>query len=191
MGAAEPPRTAWIVLLRGINVAGRNVLPMGELAEILESLGLEEVDTYAQSGNVVFRRGEEGLAPDDIADLEEEIAEAIEERRGFRPRILVFDVDRLERAVEDNPFPEAEDEPKTLHAFLLANEPEDPDLESLEEIRAPSERFRLAADVLYLHAPDGIGRSKLVANVEKHLGVAATARNWRTIRRLREMAGGG
>ena len=164
---------------------------MDELVEILAAQGLEDVDTYAQSGNVVFQRGEEGGARGDVAELEEEIADAIERRRGFQPRILVFGADRLERAIEDNPFHEAEDEPRTLHAFFLADEPEDPDLEALEAIRAASERFQLERDVFYLHAPDGIGRSKLVANVEKHLGVAATARNWRTVRRLQEMAGAG
>lgn len=176
--------STWILLLRGINVGGRNVLRMGELAELLESLGLREVETYAQSGNVVFRAEQEPSGT-----LEDEIADAIEECRGFRPRVLLLEADRLEEAIASNPFPGAEAEPGTLHLYFLASEPTDPDLEALEENRAPSERFHLADDVLYLHAPDGIGRSKLAGSVEKHLGVPATARNWRTVGRLAEMVG--
>lgn len=175
----------WILLLRGINVGGRNRLPMDDLVSILESLGLEDVETYIQSGNVVFRSP--GKVP---PTLEDEIGAAIEESHGFRPRVLLLRARRLERAAGSNPFPEAEAEPKTLHVFFLASEPESPDVEALTGIASPSERFHLAEDVFYLHAPDGIGRSKLAANVEKHLGVAATARNWRTVDRLREMARG-
>ncbi len=90
--------------------------------------------------------------------------------------------------MESNPFPEAEAEPKTLHLFFLASAPEAADIESLTEAKSPSERFHLTDHVFYLHAPDGIGRSKLAANAEKYLGVAITARNWRTVQKLREMA---
>lgn len=174
--------TTWILLLRGINVGGRNRLPMGDLVSILESSGLEDVETYIQSGNVVFRSAKVS------STLGEEIATAVEERHGFRPRVLLLDADRLREAAESNPFPEAEAEPGTLHLFFLATAPESPDVEALDRLVSPSERFHLAGDVFYLHAPDGIGRSKLAANVEKHLGVAATARNWRTVERLREMS---
>lgn len=175
--------STWILLLRGINVGGRNRLPMGELVELLEALGLEDVDTYIQSGNVVFRSAGE-LSP----GLGEEIAAAIEDRHGFRPRALLLPAEQLDQAAESNPFPAAEAEPKTLHLFFLGDVPEEPDVESLNELRAPSERFHLVDRVLYLHAPDGIGRSKLAARAERHLGVSATARNWRTVEKLRQMA---
>lgn len=174
----------WILLLRGINVGGKNLLPMRELVEVLESLGLEEVRTYVQSGNAVFRAS--GAVP---ARLGDKVAAAIEERKGFRPHVLLLPADRLERAVRGNPFPEAEAEPGRLHLFFLDSAPESPDLDGLEATRAPTERFHLAADVFYLHAPDGIGRSKLAAKAERLLGVPATARNWRTVQKLREMAG--
>ena len=102
--------------------------------------------------------------------------------------VLILSADQLEDAIESNPFPEAEAEPKTLHLFFLAWAPAAPDIESLTEAKSPSERFHLTDHVFYLHAPDGIGRSKLAANAEKFLGVAATARNWRTVQKLREMA---
>lgn len=173
----------WILLLRGINVGGRNVLPMRELVEILEALGLEDVRTYVQSGNVVFWARRE-VPP----RLGEEVAAAVEERKGFRPHVLLISRDRLERAIRANPFPEAEAEPKSLHLFFLASPPDAPDLDGLNDARPPTERFHLADDVFYLHAPDGIGRSKLAAKAERLLGVDATARNWRTVRKLSEIA---
>lgn len=175
--------TLWIALLRGVNVGGRNRLPMGDLVSVLESLGLEDVQTYIQSGNVVFR------SPGEVSPaLAEDVARAIEDRHGFRPRVHLLDGGRLEEAVESNPFPEAASEPRTLHLFFLSSPPDTPDIESLTEKRSPSERFHLDGDVFYLHTPDGIGRSRLAANVERHLGVSATARNWRTVEKLREMA---
>lgn len=173
-----------ILLLRGINVGGNNPLPMKELVEILESLGLENVRTYIQSGNVVF---ESSGGPRET--LGEEIAAAIEERRGFRPHVLVLSADRLREAMEANPYPEAETDPKRLHLFFLASPPPAPDLDALDEARDPTERFDLEGDVFYLHAPEGVGRSKLASKAEKLLGVEATARNWRTVQKLVEMAG--
>jgi uncharacterized protein (DUF1697 family) len=76
-----------------------------------------------------------------------------------------------------------------LHLFFLATVALEPDLASLESLRADSERYALVEDVFYLHAPDGIGRSKLAARVERALGVPATARNWRTVGKLVEMVG--
>jgi uncharacterized protein (DUF1697 family) len=87
-----------------------------------------------------------------------------------------------------NPFPEAESEPKTLHVYFLASSPECPDLDALEGIKGERERFVLKDEIFYLHAPDRVGRSKLAANAEKLLGVPATARNWRTVRKVMAMA---
>ena len=94
----------------------------------------------------------------------------------------------MAKAVEANPFPEAESEPKTLHVHFLASMPKNPDFAILESIKSERERFVLKDGVLYLHAPDGIGRSKLAANAEKLLGVPATSRNWRTVRKIIDMA---
>ncbi|MGB9093845.1 MAG: DUF1697 domain-containing protein [Gallionella sp.] len=98
------------------------------------------------------------------------------------------DAARLEKIVKANPFPEAEAAGNTLHFNFLAEIPPRPDLAGIEKIRASSERCALKGGVLYLHAPDGIGRSKLAANMEKLLGVTMTGRNWNTVSRLREMA---
>ncbi len=173
----------WIALFRGINVGGKNILPMNELVRDLQSLHLENIKTCIQSGNAIFRSS--GPVS---ATLGAKIAAKIENRRGFRPHVLILGADQLENAIESNPFSEAEAEPKTLHLFFLASAPAAPDIESLTEAESPSERFHLTDHVFYLHAPDGIGRSKLAANAEKFLGVPVTARNWRTVQKLWEMA---
>ena len=173
----------FVALFRGINVGGRNSLPMRELAELLRGLGLQEVRTYIQSGNVVFQSKSGGPA-----DLAGRMGDAIEKSHGFRPVVVLLEIDELQSAMTANPFPEAESEPKTLHLYFLASEPEIADLETLASIRHESERFKLEGKVFYLHAPEGIGRSRVAAWVEKSLGVAVTARNWRTVSKINAMA---
>jgi len=175
----------FIALFRGINVVGRNKLPMEQLVSILESLGLKDVETYIQSGNAVFRS-----KASDATRLATKVSAAIEEARGFRPAVMLLEPRELQMAIEANPFREGEAEPNKLHLYFLGSAPKQPDLAALQDLASARERFALKDRVFYLHAPDGIGRSKLAARVEKSLGVAATARNWRTVTRVAEMAEG-
>lgn len=175
--------TTYIALFRGVNVGGNKVLPMKELARLLEDLGLHGVRTYLQSGNAVFRSKER-----DAASLASALSAAVEKQRGFAPHVLLLSLPDLERAVAANPFPEAASEPQTLHLYFLASAPAEPDLSALERLRSERERFALEGSVFYLHAPDGVGRSKLAASAEKLLGVAATARNWRTVGQVLTLA---
>jgi uncharacterized protein (DUF1697 family) len=167
----------YVVLLRGINVGGKNILPMKELAMLLERLGYQNVRTYIQSGNVVLRSA---TRPGD------EIAAEIETHYGFRPRICVIDADALAQASADNPFPEGE--AKQVHFFFCHTPPDHPDTDRIEQLRAESERYALTNRVFYLYAPEGIGRSKLAAGVERCLGVPVTARNLRTVVKLLDIA---
>jgi uncharacterized protein (DUF1697 family) len=112
----------------------------------------------------------------------------IKKRRGFEPHILLLKFEDIKRAITENPFPEAESDPKTLHVGFLAASPQNPDLKKLERFKSKTERFRLVDNRFYLHAPDGVGRSKLAANAEKLLGVPMTDRNWSTVRKVWEMA---
>jgi uncharacterized protein (DUF1697 family) len=174
--------TAYITLLRGINVGGRNALPMRELVALLEALGLRNVQTYIQSGNVVFETDRA-----DAARLAEGISASVQRSHGFRPHVLILGKPEIESAIKANPFPEAVDHPRSLHLFFLASAPQEPDLASLERVRRHTERFALAGEVVYLHAPEGIGRSKLAARVERALGVPVTARHWRTVTKIADM----
>ena len=173
----------WIALLRGINVGGKNTLPMSELLDVLRSLNLKNVRTYIQSGNAIFQ------SPREISSkLGAKIATQIAERHGFTPGVLILGAEDWQMVVDANLFPEAESDPKTLHCFFPGTTPIAPDLALMDSVKAPTERFQLTDRVFYLHAPDGIGRSRLAAKVEKHLGVTVTARNWRTVQKLLEMA---
>ncbi len=174
----------WIALLRGINVGGNNILPMVELRANLSALGFTNVKTYIQSGNVVFES-----SAGSASSIADKMSNCIEESHGFRPRVLVLELDDLLAAVEANPFPEGIDEPKTLHFSFLAEPAVNADRTTMDELKSPTERYQLTEHVFYLHAPDGIGRSKLATKVEKLLGVAATARNYRTVVKLVAMAG--
>ncbi len=173
----------FIALFRGINVGGSHVLPMDELTSILERFKLKDVRTYIQSGNVLFRS-----AKRPPASLADEIATKIEKKKGFRPQVQIISRERFEHAMQLNPFREGEADPKTLHLYFLAKKPRLPDMKALTELKAPTENFQLREKIFYLHAPDGIGRSKLASSVEKILKVPATARNWRTVVKLSEMA---
>jgi uncharacterized protein (DUF1697 family) len=172
----------YIALFMGINIGGNNLLPMKELKAILEKLGSENVKTYIQSGNAVFHHAAKS---DELAN---KISVAVHKNSGFKPHVLLREPIDLEKAVAANPFPEAEKDPKHLHVFFLGSVPRKPDLDTLESIKIKSERFALKGKLFYFHAPDGVGRSKLAGRVEKALGVAATARNWRTVLKLLEMA---
>ncbi|MFN2122278.1 MAG: DUF1697 domain-containing protein [Candidatus Promineifilaceae bacterium] len=173
----------YICLLRGINVGGNNRLPMKELRSLLENMDLQNVQTYIQSGNVVFLSQEQ-----DAAVLSAEISAAIKDSFGFQPQVLILTGEELAAAMTANPFPEAEAEPKSLHLYFMASAPKNPDLAALEALRQESERFQLRDRVFYLHAPDGIGRSKLAVKVEKALAEPATARNWRSVDKIMSLA---
>lgn len=173
----------YIALLRGINVGGNNKLPMKALTALLEAMGLQKVKTYIQSGNVVFQSERT-----DSAALAKAITAAIAQAHGFAPQVFLLDIQALEAAMAANPYPEGTDEPKSLHLFFLDGIPQKTKLAALEALKAPNERFALIEQVFYLHAPDGIGRSKLAESIGKGVGVSLTARNWRTVSTIFEMA---
>lgn len=171
----------WVALFRGINVGGRNVLPMKDLRSLLEGIGCARVQTYIQSGNAVF-----DFADAEPLDLARLISETVRNAQGFTPQVFLLTANELAEALAANPFQAAQANPKTLHLFFLNAHPEPANLMALGDIKSSSEEFRLKGKVFYLHAPDGVGRSKLAAKAEKILGVDVTARNWRTVSKLLE-----
>lgn len=170
----------FIALFRGINVGGKNRLPMKELTALLEELGLKSIQTYIQSGNVIFQSRKK-----QTGKLAKEISARIGETHGFEPHLILLGTDELQSAIDNNPFPVKEG--KSLHFFFLDSVPRKPDLDKLQAVQTKSEQFHLQDKVFYLHAPDGIGRSKLAAKVEACLSVPVTARNWNTVSQLDKM----
>lgn len=173
----------YVAFFRGINVGGNGSLPMKELVAALEDTGARKVRTYIQSGNAVFASAEKNLTR-----LSMQLSTEIMKRRGFEPHVHILTLEALAKAIAENPFPEAVIDPGSLHLGFLASSPTSPDLKKLSSLRKDSERFQLTERVFYLHAPEGVGRSKLAASAEKILGVPMTDRNWRTVCKVMEMA---
>ena len=174
----------YVALFRGINVGGKQILPMQALREILAACGCEDVQTYIQSGNAIFSSE---VAP---GELSANITHAIQKRFGFAPQVLILTIDRFVAVAAANPFAEAEENPSCLHVAFLTEKPAAPNLDALNDLKVESERFLLKDDAFYLYAPDGIGRSKLAGKVDRHLGVATTGRNWRTVCKIIELVNG-
>ena len=165
----------YIVLLRGINVGGKNLVPMKELVALLDESNYQNIKTYIQSGNIVIQSQKK---PDDIASI-------IQERFGFEPVVYVLEESELNAAITKNPYRAPKG--KEIHFFFCKDKPKIDTLK-VEKYKSESEEFHIDGKVFYLYAPDGIGRSKLVANLESCLGVAVTGRNLNTIQKLQQMA---
>jgi len=169
----------WIALLRGINVGGKHIVPMKELIKLMENRGFSNVKTYIQSGNVVFQSD---TKPTD------EISELIEGRFGFRPWVFILNASELKTALDNNPYPT--DIGKTVHFFFCDQTPQNVDYELLESFKSPTEEYELVGNVFYLHAPDGIGRSKMAERIGRAFkGVTMTGRNLNTINKLIAIVG--
>jgi uncharacterized protein (DUF1697 family) len=176
--------TPWLALLRGINVVGRNKVPMKTLASALETAGFRSVRTYIQSGNVLFRS-----SGSDRRALASRIERLVARNFGCAPTVLVISKAELAAAIRGNPFPGAHQNHKLLHLYFLAARPKCPDIDSLSRLDIGREAFKLKGSVFYLWTPDGFPDSILRSRIERCLGVAATARNWRTVNELLKLLG--
>lgn len=173
-----------IALIRGINVGGKHMLPMELLRSLCEGLGLRDVRTLIQSGNVVFRcRGKS-------AGLGARIEAAIEKRCGFRPSVVVREHDDVRRVLKASPFDDHDSlDLSHLLVMFLAGEPQRGAKQALGVINASPERFVLDGRAVFLYYPNGIARPKVpMSAVEKAIGVSGTCRNWNTITKLVQMA---
>ena len=181
-----------VALLRGINVGGRNKVPMAELREVVTSLGHTGVTTYIQSGNVLFTTPEA-----DPARLASELEAAITGTFGIESSVVVLSRDELAQVLDQNPYPD-EPNPKLVHVVFLNGEPPGGLLERIKTaesaVAAKGSRDTVTAvgPALYLNTPDGYGTSELAQALLRILGradVAATARNWATATKLLSLCG--
>ncbi|MER5438118.1 DUF1697 domain-containing protein [Streptomyces sp. NPDC002790] len=179
----------YAALLRGINVGGNKKVPMAGLRPVVEGLGLTDVRTYLQSGNVAF------TVPSGGHDASEEslaaaITKAIEAEFGFPVDVLVRGHGYLKAVMADCPFPAADLEAKQLHVTYFSEPVTTDRFAAVDPAAFAPEEFRLGDRALYLYAPQGLGVSKLGAQLSRpalNKGLIATSRNWNTVTKLVEL----
>jgi uncharacterized protein (DUF1697 family) len=174
------PAPLHVALLRGINVGGKNLIPMVELTALFETAGARELRTYIQSGNVVF-----AASAADAPRIAERVRLAIARQRGFETPVVLRSAADWRAALEHNPFLAEGADPRSLHVAFLADEPSRARAAALDPRRSPGDRFQLLGRELYLHLPNGVARSKLTnAWIDRSLSTTSTLRNWRTVEAL-------
>ena len=176
----------YVALLRGINVGGNFKLPMKDLAAMFAKMGCTDVRTYIQSGNVIFR------ADDAVASrVPAVISKAIADRSGMKIPVVVRKADELRKVAEKNPFLARGTDDGRLYVYFLADRPAKTDVAKLDPARSLPHEFIVQGAEIYLYCPNGFGQTKLTnAYFDGKLGTVSTARNWRTVLKLLEMAGG-
>ncbi len=174
----------YIALLRGINVGGKNIIKMSELKRTFDSIGLCEVQTYIQSGNVIFKSDEEESV------LQSKIEHQIESTFGFPVKVVLRTLAELEEIILDCPFSKDEiseaeslSDKECLYVALLSISLPKEKTEYLNAYRSDSDDYRIIDRNVYLLFRNSISKSKLANNVQK-LDVAVTVRNWKTLNKL-------
>jgi uncharacterized protein (DUF1697 family) len=178
-------RNAFISMLRGVNVGGRKKMSMNELRSLYEALELERVVTHVQSGNVVFESAERN--PSTLAGR---IEDRIERAFGYRVPVFIRRTGEFERMLDGNPFLlKGQPDPSHLHVTFLYGLPSTSKVRALRPAVADGEGFSVQGREIYLHCPNGYGRTRLT-NVyfEKNLDMPATTRNWNTANALYRIA---
>ena len=178
---------AVVALLRGINVGGKAKVAMPELKQLFVDLGHEDVTTYIQSGNVVFRPGRR-VPADELVD---ELEEAVAGKLGVPASVLIRTDTQLDKVLRSNPFVDKGADPSKLHVTFLAEAPTKKTADAVAVPAGETDEFSVASGrkEVYVHCPNGYGRTKINNTFfEKKLGVAATTRTWNTVNKLLELA---
>jgi uncharacterized protein (DUF1697 family) len=175
----------FISMLRGINVGGQNSLRMAELKSLYEALGFEKVETYVQSGNVVFK-----TTQSDAVVLAALIQAQIERSFGLVVSVFTREPSDFQRILRSNPFLMGRNEdPTKLHVTFLYRTPKAAQWEALKSPPGVTDEFFPGEREIYLFCPNGYGRTKLSNTFfEKKLSIPATTRNWNTVQALFKLA---
>jgi uncharacterized protein (DUF1697 family) len=175
--------TTYIALLRGVNVGGHGKLAMATLRRIAEDCGYTDVRTYIQSGNLVFRSTARGSVK-----VAATLRAAIVADTGFEPPVVVRTAAELRQVVDGNPFADRSPEAMQLHVQFFGPVDRLPDLGALELGAYAPEEVVIRGRDLFMYLPDGIGKSKLAVDLNRRAKGMGTARNWRTVTTLLDMA---
>lgn len=176
----------YVALLRGVNVGGKNMLPMKNLVAMFEAAGCKDVRTYINSGNVVFS------APARIQKkLPVLITKQISEQFGFHVPVIVRSSEQLSETVRGNPFLREGQTEKALYVYFLAEQANADAIQRLDINRSPGDRFHMAGGEVYIHLTSGAADTKLTnAYFDSRLSTVCTGRNWATVLKLLEMTTG-
>ena len=175
--------TTYLALLRGINVGGKNKLPMKDLCEIFVAAGCDNVRTFIQSGNIIFCSSRS--APTQLPGL---ITSAIAKRFGYQIPIVLRTAEQMTNVLGNNPFLQAGAAEEELHVMFLADLPNPLRVKELDPDRSPPDRFAVRGQEIYLHLPNGVADSKLTNSYfDSKLATSSTGRNWRTVTKLCEL----
>lgn len=175
----------YLSILRGINVGGHKLIKMEALRKIYTNLGYQNVQTYIQSGNVIFQ-----ASNNNEKVLEEEITQKILTDFSFEVPVIVKDLVELKSIVENNPFLKGSSkELDYLHVTFLSAEPKKTDVEKISLDKYLPDEFKLIGKVIYLYCPNSYSKSKLTNNFfESKLKSTTTTRNWKTVNELLNIA---
>ncbi len=175
----------YIAMIRGINVSGQKLIKMADLKKACEEIGLTEVRTYIQSGNIVFDTPQRSAAK-----VAEAVADCIEKRFGHEVAVIVRTTAEMEKAVRANPYLSRKGvDLKRIYITFLNEAPSKSTLSGLAVPPSGKDEFQIIGKELFGYFPDGYGRTKLNNNLfERKLNTSATTRNWNTVLRLLEMA---
>jgi len=177
--------TRQIALLRAINLGSRRRVAMGDLRDLLTSLGYGDVRTLLQSGNVVLTSIRSGKT------LERELEKELSARFAIDIKVLVRTRAQLAAVIERNPLADLADDPKRYHVTFLSAKPDATRERELAELDLAPEQFVVSGREIYAWHPDGLQRSRLAAALsDSKLGVSGTSRNWSTITKLLALADG-
>jgi uncharacterized protein (DUF1697 family) len=177
-------KQTYVSLLRGINVGGHKRIKMDQLRKSLETLGFEQVKTYIQSGNIVFRT--EKASP---KVLSSKIQEKILTDFGFPVSVVCRTAQELKAAVENNPFSKERGiNLEKLHVMFLSATPTPAALKTLAGLTAAPEQSCCSGKEIYFYLPNGAGESILMKHpLDRILSVITTTRNWRTVNQVSQM----
>jgi len=175
----------YIILLRGINVSGKNKIKMADLRATLEVMNFANIQTYIQSGNIILETEE---MPN--TELSERIKNQIKTTFDYDVPTLALRLGEWCEIFENNPFLQKRNEDITkLHVTLLAELPDSELVKTIKDFQHKADEFQIVGKNIYLFCPEGYGRTKLTNNFfERKLKVAATTRNWKTMTKLMELS---
>jgi len=174
----------FIALLRGINVSGQKQIKMTDLTKLFEDSGFTNVQTYIQSGNVIFESQNSNTKA-----IKNQIEKKVKEKYKFDVEVFITTNKELNNILRKNPFIKKKKDIERFYVTFLSEKPDSVNISKLNQINYSPEEFIIDGNVIYLYFPNGYGKAKLDNNLfENKLKIPATTRNWNTVNMLFELS---